>query len=277
MGENVKRFENIPISEFWTHFERWFPKGIECPIRFPFKIEPHNYISSDGNDEGKKLNPPERLFHFTKENIAKLKFKANLDVGTKNISSLQAFFSHIWRFFIRSKNLDPQAEVSFVLDLSVRQRLIPPLQKDYFGNAVIECVVIMKASELLEDGRLGKGALKINKMISLHSDERLKSHYENWLIKPSFTITPDDVENNNSLVIGSSHWFDVYGNDYGWGKPVRVRSGSADKRNWKIYVYAGVEKGNLELEVCHPYEILEAMRNDRSLWCVYLMCLLSYN
>lgn len=51
------------------------------------------------------------MFHFKKENIAKLKFKANLEAGTKNISFLQALFTHIWRSITRSKNLDPQEEV----------------------------------------------------------------------------------------------------------------------------------------------------------------------
>ncbi|XP_058745693.1 uncharacterized acetyltransferase At3g50280-like [Vicia villosa] len=238
-------------------FERWYPKGIECPIRFPFAI-----VSQNNHSKNDHIIPPMRMFHFTKENIAKLKFKANLEAGTTNISSFQALFTHIWRSFIRSKNLDLQTEVHFVLDIGVKQRLIPPLPENYYGVAVIECVVTMKAGELLEDDGLGKGALKMNKMIALHSDEMLRSHYQNWSITPNFVITPDDVVNNNSLVIASSPWFDFYGNDFGWGKPLGVISGYASKRNGKIFMYAGVDKGSLEIEVCHPYEILEAMGND---------------
>ncbi|CAL5196399.1 unnamed protein product [Lathyrus oleraceus] len=237
-------------------FERWFPKGIECPIRFPFKIE------QQSNLEEKKLNPSERIFHFTKENIAKLKFKANLEAGTTNISSLQALFTHLWRSFIRSKELDPQTDVKFVLDIGVKKRLVPQLPENYYGVAVIECVVSMKAGELLGDGGLGKGALEMNKIIALHNDEKLRSEYKNWLTKPSFTITRDDAGNVNSLVIGSSPWFEFYESDFGWGKPVGVRSGYESKRNGKVYVYGCVEKGNMELEVCQPYEILVAMGND---------------
>ncbi|XP_058745695.1 protein ENHANCED PSEUDOMONAS SUSCEPTIBILITY 1-like [Vicia villosa] len=207
-----------------------------------------------------KLHMPksERFFHFSKENIAKLKSKANLEAGTKNISSLQAVFSHIWHSIVRSKNLDPQTEVSFVLDIGVRPRFFPPLPKDYFGNAVVKCVVTMKAGELLEDGGLGKGALEINKKIALHNDEMLKNQYEKWLITPSFNFNRDD----NSLVISSSPGFDVYGNDFGWGKPVGVRTGGANKRNGKIFVRAGVEEGSINLEVCLPFENLKAIRND---------------
>ncbi|KAI8539218.1 hypothetical protein RHMOL_Rhmol09G0164400 [Rhododendron molle] len=35
----------------------------------------------------------------------------------------------------------------------------------------------------------------------------------------------------NGLVASSSPWFDMYGNDFGWGKPVAVRSGSSNKIN----------------------------------------------
>ncbi|CAL5196401.1 unnamed protein product [Lathyrus oleraceus] len=250
---------NFEISKI-SSFERWFPTGIQCPIRFHFSIN----LYSNQNDEEEKLNTQmsERLFHFSKENIAKLKSKANLEAGSKNISSLQAVFTQVWRSIIRSKNLDPQEELNFVMDIGVRPRFIPPLQEKYFGNAVMECVVTMKAGELLEDDGLGKCALKMNKMIALHSDEKLKNHYKDWLIAPSFVFNDRGVANSNSMAIGGSPWFDVYGNDFGWGKPVAVRNGGANKRNGKIYVSAGVEEGSINLEVCLPYEILEAIGND---------------
>lgn len=254
---------NSEISKI-PSFERWFPTGIQRPIRFHFPIKPRDNLSNDQNNEEEKLNTPmsERLFHFSKENIAKLKTIANVEAGTKNISSLQAVFTHVWRSIIRSKNLDPQEELNFVIDIGVRPRFIPRLQEEYFGNAVMECVVTMKAGELLEDGGLGKGALKMNRMIALQSDEKLKNHYEDWLISPSFVSNDGGVGNSNSTAIGSSPWFDVYGNDFGWGKPVAVRNGGANKRNGKIYVSAGVEEGSINLELCLPYAILEAIGND---------------
>ncbi|KAI5421081.1 hypothetical protein KIW84_044791 [Lathyrus oleraceus] len=211
---------NFEISKV-PSFERWFPNSIQRPIRFHFPLESRDSLFNDQNDVEEKLHvsKSERFFHLSKENIAKLKSKANLEAGTKNISSLQAVFTHVWRSVTRSKNLDPQTEVSFVMDIGVRPRFIPPLQKDYFGNAVIKCVVTIKAGELLEDGGLGRGAWEINKKIALHNDDMLKNQYEKWLITPSFVFTRDD----NSLVIGSSPRFDVYGNDFGWGKPVGVR------------------------------------------------------
>jgi len=58
---------------------------------------------------------PKRLFRFTKENIAKLKSKANLEVDTNNISSFQAH-SHLALY-------------------STFQKLIRPLEDEYFRNS----------------------------------------------------------------------------------------------------------------------------------------------
>ncbi|MCI29308.1 putative acetyltransferase, partial [Trifolium medium] len=83
----------------------------------------------------------------------------------------------------------------------------------------------MKAGDLLKEGGLGKGAWEMNKLIASHSNEKLKNHYESWLKNPSF-ITSASMINKDFLATTSSPWFDVYGNDFGWGKPVAVRSGN---------------------------------------------------
>ena len=66
----------------------------------------------------------------------------------------------------------------------------------------------------------------------------------------------------NALVTISSPRFDVYDNDFGWGKPVQVRSSARNKTHGKITVFAGAEEGSINIEVCLSYEISEAMRND---------------
>jgi len=126
---------------------------------------------------------------------------------------------------------------------------------------VIDCVVTMKAGDLLENGGLGKGALEMNKMIALYFDKKLKNHYQDWLRTPSFTTV--SLASSKALVISGSPRFDVYGNNFGWREPVGVRVGGENKRNGNICVFAGVEKGSMNLEVCLPYEISEAIRNDR--------------
>ncbi|CAJ2635384.1 unnamed protein product [Trifolium pratense] len=237
--------------------QRWFPNNIQTPILFPFSI---TESESQSQDQRSKL--PERIFHFTKAKLEELKSKANEEIKTEKtkISSLQALLSHVWRSIIRCKKLDPQEDFRYVLIIGVRPRMNPPLDEDYFGNAAMIGDVRMKVGEILECG-IGKIALEMNKMILLHSDEKIKNDYECWLRMPRlFSIS--GLTSCNSLATSSSPRFDVYGNDFGWGKPVAVRSGGANKSNGKITLFAGVDEGSIDVEVCLSYEILEALGND---------------
>jgi hypothetical protein len=244
--------------------EHWFPNGIQRPIQFPFTMESQNNPSdapSFSSSDEEKLCISERLFHFKKEKIVQLKSKVNAEIGssTNKISSLQALLTHLWCSVIRSKQLDPQEEVHLMLMIGVRPRFVPPLLEDYFGNAIIGGGIKMKVGELLEEGGQCKGALEMNKLIATYSNEMLKNHYESWLKNPSF-VRLASMTNNNFLAIGHSPWFDVYGNDFGWGKPVAVHNGN--KINGLVNVFAGIEEGSIDLRVCLPYKNLEAMGND---------------
>ncbi|XP_058752446.1 uncharacterized acetyltransferase At3g50280-like [Vicia villosa] len=236
--------------------KRWFPNDIlQLPIRFPFTTE---FIHSS-----RSTNVAERVFHFTKEKIAELKSKANTETETENItiSSLQAVLSHVLRSVVRCERLDPQQEVLYILVIGVRPRMIPPLEDEYFGNTAFLCGFTMKAWEIIECG-IGKVALEMNKTISVNSDyEKIRNSYECWLRNPKL-LTDGDLTRCYSMTTSSSPRFDVYGNDFGWGKPVAVRCGGANKRNGKITVFAGAEEGSMDISLTLPYEILEAMGND---------------
>ncbi|RYR28664.1 hypothetical protein Ahy_B01g052799 isoform A [Arachis hypogaea] len=64
-----------------------------------------------------------------------------------------------------------------------------------------------------------------------------------------------------ALATGSSPRFNVYGNDFGWGKPVAVRAGS-NIGEGMVVLFGGKEEGSVDVQVCLPYEILEAMESD---------------
>nr|8H8I_A Chain A, AmAT7-3 [Astragalus membranaceus] len=239
--------------------ERWFLNDTDHPIRFSFSME----------EEKKKFQSGQlttRFFHFTRENIAHLKSKANGEVTLGNterrISSLQALLAHVWRSVVRCERIDPQEVLYYILLIDARTRLIPPLEDDYFGNAADAGVVIMKAGELLEGG-LGNVAWNMNKVISLNSDEKIKNRYKSWLRTPQLpSMGMHTTFASQLLIIANSPRFNVYGNDFGWGKPLAVRSSAENKRDCKIVLFAGAEEGSIDIEVCLPYEILEALGND---------------
>lgn len=238
--------------------ERWFLDGINRPIRIRLanatkeKEKFQGYLNSQLQQE--------RVFHFSRDKIAELKAKANKTVCSDKISSLQATLTHLWRAIVRNQGIGPQEEVLYRLLIGIRPRMRPPLDQNYFGNAVQDGTVSLRAGELLAPEGLGKAALEMNRMVGLHTEEKIVGHLRSWVKNPRL-LTEDGMA-GNALVTSSSPWFDVYGNDFGWGKPVAVRSGAGNKKYGKITVFAGAEKGSIDVEVCLCYETLEAMAKD---------------
>ncbi|TYG94851.1 hypothetical protein ES288_A11G221600v1 [Gossypium darwinii] len=203
--------------------------------------------------------PPvrERIFHFSKENITKLKAKSNAEMGTDKISSLQALLSHIWRSAIHNRSFDPDQETNYRFVVGVRQRF-QEIPDNYFGNAILGTFVTMKAKELVEQG-IGNSAWRMNRIIAAMTGERIKKVFESWPASPSFVT----LSNGDALITSSSPRFNMYGNDFGWGKPIAIRSGSSNKFDGLVTLYCGAEEGSIDIEACFFPETLEAMANDQ--------------
>ncbi|KAL5819651.1 hypothetical protein ACOSQ4_023493 [Xanthoceras sorbifolium] len=251
-GNNSDCLSKPPI------LQRWFPTDMDFPIRLPLLISEQLY--------GNRFVPPplqQRVFHFSREKIAKLKSKANAEIGTINkISSLQALLSHLWRSAIRNKSLDdPDQEVQYYrLLVGARPRLInPPMPAEYFGNAVQTGSITMKAREVLDKG-LGGVAWEMNKLVAMHTEKMLLDFLESWTENPRL-LTMDSMV-GNALVTSSSPWFNVYGNDFGWGRPIAVRSGPGNKSDGKITLFQGSEEGSVDIEACLSPETLQGMEMD---------------
>ncbi|KAL0360991.1 UNVERIFIED_CONTAM: protein ENHANCEDSUSCEPTIBILITY 1 [Sesamum radiatum] len=95
---------------------------------------------------------------------------------------------------------------------------------------------------------------------SANGPDKVKEFYKSWIKKPKF-LQFDGLPSNHFILINSPR-FDVYGNDFGWGKPVAARSGRANSFDGRITIYGGIEKGSLEIEACLFPETLSALVKD---------------
>ncbi|TXG59396.1 hypothetical protein EZV62_013969 [Acer yangbiense] len=235
--------------------ERWFLHDQDCPIHIPL------LTSEQLNNRYVPPRPLEqRVFHFSKENVAKLKAKANAEIDTNRISSLQALLGHFFRSLVRNTCIDhPDQEMNIRLPVGIRPRMNPPLPQHYFGNAGQAAVVSMKARELLEKG-LGYVACEINKSIAMQTDEKFKDMLESWTKNPNVTSIGSWV--SNGLIFSGSLWEDIYGNDFGWGRPIAVRTGPANKIDGFITMFPGVEQASIDFEACISFETLRGMGSD---------------
>ncbi|PRQ27721.1 putative transferase [Rosa chinensis] len=94
-----------------------------------------------------------------------------------------------------------------------------------------------------------------------HNDKRIRGSIDAWLKSPVVyqlgrTFDPQ------SVMMGSSPRFDMYGNEFGMGKAVALRSGYASKFSGQVTSYPGREAGSIDLEVCLLPEVMTALESD---------------
>ncbi|KAL9294509.1 putative quinate O-hydroxycinnamoyltransferase [Arabidopsis thaliana] len=237
----------------------WFLDKIDYPIHIPA-----SEADAPTSDEISQMpSSKERVFHFTKKNISELKTKANGETGSSDliISSLQALSAHLWRSIIRHSGMKREEETHCKVAVDLRQRLNPPLDKECFGNVNNLGVATVTVGELL-DHEMGWAALQISKMVRPQTDEKYKTFAESWVKNVKISKTGDGSRMVcDSVVVSSSPWFDVYGNDFGWGKPIAARGGPGNSISGKLVLFQGIEEASIDVHA--------------TLWCDVLVKLLA--
>jgi hypothetical protein len=244
---------NISITRPPIH-KRWFPDGVGPILNLPFTHQ-DEFLS---RFEAPKLR--ERIFHFSSESIAKLKAKANEEPNTSEISSFQSLSALLWRCITRARCLPHDQRTNFKLFINNRSRMEPPLSNDYFGNSVFAMSVVTTAGELLEHS-LGWGAWKLHEVVVNYNDKVVRDWIDSWLQSPVITQHARSFD-PYSVTMGSSPRFNMYGNEFGMGKALALRSGYANKYDGKISSFPGYEGGSIDLEVCLVPDSMRALETD---------------
>uniref|UniRef100_M8BAQ2 Putative acetyltransferase n=1 Tax=Aegilops tauschii TaxID=37682 RepID=M8BAQ2_AEGTA len=198
--------------------------------------------------------------------VKELKAKANAEMsgsGTgSTISSLQALLAHLWRAVCRARQLSPDQETAYIVLVGFRGR-VGGIPASYAGNAVGNATAKSTAGDIVGKG-LGWAAWLLNRAVASCDEASTRDKLASWPQEPSFNCLPGFVAAvPTGTFTGSSPRFDVYGNDFGWGAPVAVRSGSGNKVDGKVTVYAGrAGGGSMALEVCLAPEALARLVAD---------------
>ncbi|KAE8674543.1 anthranilate N-hydroxycinamoyl/bensoiltransferase-like family protein [Hibiscus syriacus] len=246
--------DNVKISRPPV-FERWFPEGYGPLLKLPFAHE-DEFISTF---EAPQLL--ERIFHFSAESIAELKKRANTEYRTTKISSFQSLSAFVWRAITRARRFSSEMVIGCRLAINNRSRLEPPLSPDYFGNSIQTVRAVTTAGELLEHD-LGWAAWKLHQAVVNHTDESVRGFVNDWLRSPSI-YQISQLFDPQSVMMGSSPRFNKYGNEFGLGKALTLRSGYAHKFDGKVSSYPGRQGGgSIDLEVCLPPSSMNGLESD---------------
>jgi hypothetical protein len=235
----------------------------------------------------------ERVFHFSADAIREMKALANtrpsgghghdaevygkMAHDPKNpeargeISSFQSLCAQIWLAVTRArKRLAPDATTTFRMAVNCRHRLRPAISPAYFGNAIQSAVTTATVSELARND-LRWAAGKLNASLAAYGDGAIRRAAAAWQAKPG--CFPLGNPDGSVITMGSSNRFPMYeGNDFGWGRPLAVRSGRANKFDGKMSAFPGrAGDGSVDIEVCLPPETMAALLRDAE-FMQYVSC-----
>jgi hypothetical protein len=239
-----------------VHHQRFFIDTSPVPIRLPFST------LRDVVRLSERPTVEECFFTFSAARIQKLKARANRETpATVAISSLQALLAHVWRAVSRARRLAPEQETSYILLIGCRGR-VKGTPQGYMGNAVVGATARSTVGEILDKG-LGWTAWQLNRAVASFDEAAVVDWLDRWTREPDFANTAGKSFGGSSVFTGSSPRFNVFGNNFGWGKPVAVRSGSGNKIDGKVTVFEGAERGgSISLEVCMAPDALQRLVAD---------------
>lgn len=172
---------------------------------------------------------------LTSEQVQKLKNKANdqsQKEGSRPYSTYEAIVAYIWRCASKARQLDnlQPTLVRFIVD--IRNRLNPPLPKNYFGNAYAPTVTPTCYIGDIISNPLSYAAQKIREAVDLIKNEYIRSQQDYirgqkqlYHIRSSFQFQGEHRQNspfygNPNLSIVSWMHMPWYEADFGWGKPM---------------------------------------------------------
>ncbi|XP_057981712.1 uncharacterized acetyltransferase At3g50280 [Malania oleifera] len=274
--------DSVLISTAVLKFPAGGPKvtfSVDAPLReriFSFSRESilklkalvnNRRFSSDGaiNAEilGKQSNDTWKAPEKTVTKLLGNLFKNPLSTKPQSpaeISSFQSLCALLWRGVTRARRFPDSKMTTFRMAVNCRHRLAPKLDPFYFGNAIQSIPTYALAGKVTSRD-LQWCAQQLNIAVNAHDADAILSVVEDWESDPR--CFPLGNFDGAMITMGSSPRFPMYENDLGWGRPVAVRSGRANKFDGKISAFPGRDGGgSVDLEVCLSPETMTALEND---------------
>ncbi|TKY46625.1 Spermidine hydroxycinnamoyl transferase [Spatholobus suberectus] len=262
-GETLDSNEMVPFLDR-TVINSTYPPRPPCFDHPELKPLPLKLGSTDTKEEQKKEKTAV-ILRLTSQEVEKLKKKTNDDPSLKKerlrpYSRYEVIAAHIWRCASKARELDGLQPTVVRVSADIRNRLNPPLPRNYFGNALaVALTPTCHAGELISNP-LSYVARNIREAIELFNDEYIRSQLDfircqeqlDW-IRASYL---DQVEPKNAPFYGNPNltivsWMSmpIYEADFGWGKPVYFGPGAVYPDGKAYIIRSSNEDGSLIVSV----------------------------
>lgn len=94
----------------------------------------------------------------------------------------------------------------------------------------------------------------------MYIDKVVRDFTKRWLQSP-FVYKHATIYDLNSITSENSPKFDMYGNEFGLGKPIAVCNGKAKKSVGVVNIYPGYGGGSVDLEICLLLDSMSVLKS----------------
>jgi hypothetical protein len=156
--------------------------------------------------------------------LANLVKEGSKETHPIHLSTLVLVLAYGYVCIVKARGVESNRKLIMGFAADCRARLDPPIHENCFGNCVTSCVAFTEAESLLEEN----GFMYVAEMLS----ELVKSLEKGVLdgAKEKMASYMKEAAGGASLLgVAGSNRFEVYGTDFGWGKPEKVEITSIDR------------------------------------------------
>ncbi|KAL6331438.1 hypothetical protein AAG906_011377 [Vitis piasezkii] len=189
-------------------------------------------IGKQDNMEERKRETATLMLKLSKDQVEKLKDKANKDRSASNnkrpYTRYEAVAGHIWRSACKARQHESQQPTTLSIIVDARNRMEPPLPPRYFGNATFRVTAESTSGELVSKP-LGYASGKARQAIEKATHEYLQSSLVYVKCQEDVTqfrnfhtvgCAKGAFYGNPNLEITSWARLPIYGADFGWGQEI---------------------------------------------------------
>ncbi|ESR50205.1 hypothetical protein CICLE_v10033612mg [Citrus x clementina] len=170
-----------------------------------------------------------RSFELTREDIKKLRDKVQgnevliRQAKELHLSSYVLTCAYVYVCLIKAMGVEGDAPVMLRVGANCRSRLDPPLPVNYFGNCVSGHGTPAKVSDVVDpENGIAFVADRLSDLVKGLKREVIEGSEEKILNLLKYVKEGGGQAPGRLLGVAGSNRFDVYGSDFGWGKPKRV-------------------------------------------------------
>ncbi|XP_050215466.1 phenolic glucoside malonyltransferase 1-like [Mercurialis annua] len=200
---------------------------------------------------GVARNKVRSTFELTRENINKLKKTVSSSSYSFSTFVITCAYISVCMVKARGELEDKNRRVWFAFSVDCRSRLEPPVPANYFGNCIAPRDFITKAEDFTAENGVCEIAERVSGMIKGLENGVLDGMDETLM-------TMKSVEAVQMISVAGSTTFQVYGCDFGWGKPKKVDITSIDRTGAVAINESRDGNGGVEIGLALPINEMEA-------------------